>query len=212
MAPVQTMPSWESMPTTDAETAVIAYLGPRPPRCVGMSLLHVGIGNSSLFATHGSDLERFVGITVSLSEQLFHNSKFANAKHAKIVLANKHDPRSYSQIEGKFDFIVDVNLKSFACCESHFDQLMALYADRLESSGAIITAESGVLFGWGGNTNVAHTPGASLDPSAREQRILGISGLKQLSTRYGLELSSISVPLSAGTSLSEEILWILRKT
>jgi hypothetical protein len=181
LAPGQTMPSWDSMPTTLAEMAVIAYLEQRPEQYVGKSLLHVGIGNSSLFATLGRKLEKFVGLTISLPEQQFFQQRFADANATKIILANKHDPRAYSQIDKELDLIVDVNLKSFACCEKHFDQLMALYAQRLARGVVIITALSGIVFGWGGKTRAAHTPGACLDPSDRDNRILGKSGLVQIS-------------------------------
>ena len=205
-----TVSSWESKPTTEAETAVIAFLQQRPQLYAGKRLLHVGVGNCSLPAALADALAAYVGLTVSLPETQLFVEKFATTEHCKVLLVNKYDSRHYSKIEGCFDLIVDVNLKSFACCEKHFDQLMALYAERLNSAGTLITAESGVVFGWAGNTNVAHTPGAQLAPDVAADRVLGLDGLERVSRSFGLDLTCVPAAICEAPGAVEK-LWLLRK-
>jgi hypothetical protein len=206
-----TISSWESQPTTEAETAVIAFLEQRPQLYAGKRLLHVGVGNCSLPVALVDDLAAYVGLTISLPEKRLFEEKFAATGHMRVLLTNKYDPRDYSRIDDFFDLIIDVNLKSFACCEKHFNQLMALCTERLKSGATLITAESGVLWGWAGNTNVAHTPGAQVDPSLAEDRVLGLDGLKRLSRNFGLDLTWV-VPAAIGYApAAMEKLWLLSK-
>jgi hypothetical protein len=209
LTPFHTISSWESQPTTSAEAAVIDYLRQRPALYAGKTLLHVGIGNGSLFEALGGDVEIYVGVTISNPELRLFEERFGAHQQARAILANKHDAREFFRIGSTFDIIVDVNLKSFTCCERHFDATMTYYASCLTPQGMIITAESGVMFGWKGNTNVAHTPGAGSSALDAERRILGIDGLAQLGARHGLDVAAVTVgamPESGG-----ETLWILRR-
>jgi hypothetical protein len=207
LTPAHTISSWESQPTTSAETAVISYLKRRPALYVGKTLLHVGIGNGSLFKAIGEDVEIYVGVTISIPELRLFEEWFAEQKQARAILANKHDPREFSRIGSAFDIIVDVNLKSFACCERHFDATITYYASCLKPQGMIVTAESGVVWGWQGNTNVAHTPGAGSNALDAEHRVLGVDGLVQLGARYCLDLAAVTV--GATQASGSETLWIL---
>jgi hypothetical protein len=114
-----------------------------------------------------------------------------------------------------------VNLKSFACCEQHFQDMMAMYVDRLEPGAAIITTSTGLSFGWSPPKRIAYTPGASADETARRWRILGEQGLQQLGERYGLALEQHTLcgvahwhgqqDLSGEPEIADETLWLLCK-
>jgi hypothetical protein len=210
LTPRHTISSWESRPTTSGEATVIAFLKSRPSLYMGKRLLHVGIGNCSLPDALACGLAGYIGLTISLPEQRLFEHKFLGAKDVEVLLANKFDPRTYSKIKDNFDLIVDVGLKSFACCEKHFLSLMEFYADRLRTGGLLITAESGIQFGWKGNTAVAFTPGAQLDPSAAEYRVLGRHGIEQLGQRFGWTLTcapSATIP----HAMCDETIWLLKK-
>jgi hypothetical protein len=209
LTPAHTISSWETRPTTDAESTVIAFLKQQPQLYAGKRVLHIGIGNGSLPGAFANDLAAYVGLTISVPEMQLFEKRFATSK-ATAMLANKHDPRIHVKIDGHFDLIIDVNLKSFACCERHFDLLMDFYRDRLNPNGVLVTAESGVLFGWTGNTDVAHTPGARLDPEAARFRVLGLDGLERLSRRLGLTLTSIR-SVTIPTAPANETLWLMTK-
>ena len=208
-------------PGTLAEQAVIAFFKANPTRIARKRLLHLGIGNSSIFRAVGDQVSKFVGLTVGLPEKIHFEQTFGHPAHAEIHFASKHDPRNYDKIVGPFDIIVDVNLKSFACCEQHFQDMMALYVDRLAPDGVIITAATGLRFGWSAAKRLANTPGVSAGEAGRSWRILGEQGVQQLGERYGLTLEKHAVrgvahwhgqfDLSGEPDIADESLWLLRK-
>lgn len=73
--------------------------------------------------------------------------------------------------------------------------MMEFFASRLTLGGMLITTETGVLWGWKGNTKRAYTPGAQLDPAIGEFRVLGPDNLEQLCERLGLTMKSVDVPI-----------------
>jgi hypothetical protein len=211
LTPDHTITSWESLPTSPAEAAVIEFLKSQPQRYVGKRLLHVGIGNSSLPTEFAADLAQYTGITISLPEIALFDKKFAGVENAEVLLLNKYDPRMYTKLHGEFDIIIDTLLKSFACCEKHFRLMMEFFASILRSGGTLLTTEAGTLRGWKGNTKVAHTPGAQVDPSIGEFRILGLDNLRCLGERFGLTLNSVKISNSQADSATEDRVLILTK-
>jgi hypothetical protein len=201
--------SWESKPTTCAEQAVIRYLVQWPDRYRGKSLLHVGVGNGALFAATKAALGAFTGVTISRPELDKFNREFGGLPNARVVLANKHDDRVFDAIGDRFDIIVDVNLKSFACCEKHFGRTMTYFARSLSQGGSLITAQSGLDFGWAGNTAVAYTPGADTNPLMSAHRVLGADGLLRLSVDLGLAARSLVI--EPNSACEAETLWMLEK-
>ena len=43
-----------------------------------------------------------------------------------------------------YDIIIDVNLKSFSCCEKAFEKLFSNYVSMLRNDGKIITGKKGM--------------------------------------------------------------------
>ena len=43
-----------------------------------------------------------------------------------------------------YDFIIDVNLKSFSCCDGAFDEMFKKYLNLLNVKGKILTAKNGL--------------------------------------------------------------------
>jgi len=204
-----TISCWEARPTTCDEEAVITYLVASPGRYYNKTLLHIGIGNGSLFASTGANLDAYTGITISCPELESFKDRFADKKNARAILANKHDERLFDLIGYSFDIIVDVNLKSFACCEKHFRSTMRYFGNCLTRGGMLITAERGLNFGWAGNIAVAHTPGADTNPAASVNRILGPDGFVRLGADLDLAVETVSVP--PNERCTAETLWIFRK-
>jgi hypothetical protein len=211
LTPDHTISSFESQPTSEAEVAIIAFLKSEPRRYAGKRLLHVGVGNSSLPAELAADLARYIGITISLPEIAQFEQKFAGVENAKAVLLNKYDRRMYAKLNGEFDIIVDTLLKSFACCEKHFGQMMKFFTSKLRSGGTLITTETGVQWGWKGNTKRAYTPGAQVDPSIGRFRVLGRDNLRRLGERLGLTMNSVNVPNSKIDPAADDHILILTK-
>jgi hypothetical protein len=165
------------------------------------------VGNGELYAATRAQLGTYTGVTISRPELDHFGKRFKDAANARTLLANKHDERLLPSIGGNFDLIVDVNLKSFACCERHFRTTMLFFAGSLTSRGKLITAQSGLEFGWAGNTATAHTPGADTNPAVSAHRLLGVKGLTNVSQELGLTLRNVAVK---GTSeCNAEMLWVL---
>ena len=212
---------YNAYPGTLAEQAMIAFLGANPDLVAGKRILHVGLGNSSIFRAYGHRFAAFTGLTVGLPEKLYFEATFGCPANVEIHLANKHDPRNYAKIQGPFDLIIDVNLKSFACCEVHFHDMLMFYVARLNHGGVVLTAASGLAFGWPGNTPQACTPGAAADSASQAWRILGEDGLKDLAEQYGLSVESHELrgiphwqgmrDTSGPPIISDETLWMLKK-
>lgn len=209
LSPEHSTSSWESKETTCAEQAVIRYLVEEPSRYREKTLLHVGIGNGGLFEAIGRELKAYTGITISRPELDCFRRQFPDSKNARTALVNKHDERFFGSMGGDFDIIVDVNLKSFACCEKHFRATMSYFARALTCGGKLVTAQSGLDFGWAGNTAVAYTPGADTRPFMSHHRALRIEGLRRLAA--DLNLKADSVPLEPCGSCDAETIWILEK-
>lgn len=201
--------SYEAQLTTCAEEAVIRYLAESPARYRDKTLLHVGIGNGSLFTAIGAGLRAYTGITISRPELEIFRQTFVDRENVRTILANKHDERLFDSIGDHFDIIVDVNLKSFACCEKHFQATMLYFANSLSPGGIAITAQSGIDFGWAGNTAMAYTPGADTNPMMSQHRILGAEGLARLCPDLDLTVSSVLMQPSG--RCDAETLWILTK-
>ena len=218
LGPENTIEAWEDAPTTREETAVQAYLRDRPSLVHGASMLHIGVGNGSLFEAFGAELAVYVGVTISLPE-VRHFEADLSTPESTVLLADKYDVAALWSLPRRFDLIVDVNLRSYACCETHFSELMAFYADRLGPGAILITAQSGMSFGWLGNTGVAYTPALVKHPASAQARTLDADALGLLAEQHGLDLQSTLVSgvehfhgSTDGQALcSDELLWILTR-
>lgn len=195
LTPAHTISSYECQPTSGAEAAIMAFLKSEPRRYLNKRLLHVGVGNSSLPLEFAAYLSEYVGITISLPEIANFDRKLTGVRRAKALLLNKYDPRMYRGLPGKFEIIVDTLLKSFACCEKHFEQMMEFFVSKLTRDGILLTTKTGVLWGWKGNTKLAYTPGAQTDPEIGRFRVLGLDNLSRLCERLGLTMRSEEVPI-----------------
>jgi hypothetical protein len=136
-------------------------------------ILHVGVGNSDLasrFLSLGGWID---GVTIGEREwQMAQAAAFVlshryytcqvNKYSAELVQAFKHAP---------YDFIIDNNLASYACCVTHFHQMMDNYRNALAPGGAILTDRAGL----------AHAPG---DPNWNL-----VDDIQAVADRFGLVLT-----------------------
>jgi hypothetical protein len=114
----------------------------------GRSVLHVGIGNSSLAARLAGRGVRVDGITVSLREKLHADALRLPGYH--VLVLNKHTP-AIAALPERYDYIVDSHLTGFMCCERHFDVMLRGYVHRLAPGGRILTDEEGLAWTVDGN-------------------------------------------------------------
>lgn len=105
-------------------------------------MLHVGVGNSGLARRFYSSLGRIDGITATPAEQALARS--LGLERYGCILHNKfcNPPET---LRGGYDFILDNNLTTYACCLGHFADLMKAYCALLADSGQIVTDRQGLM-------------------------------------------------------------------
>jgi hypothetical protein len=128
--------------TTKSELRVEQYLKSCDLR--GKSLLHIGVGNSQLAACFAPMLSRIDGVTIMPNEK--QRAEDLNIANYQVLLSNKYAPDLAWRLTAKYDFIVDVNLASFCCCQFHFDAMMESYTRLLNAAGLILTDLEGMLW------------------------------------------------------------------
>lgn len=138
------IPRW--IDHTDLETTVdqariedaLAAIGPGSEQ----QILHVGVGNSRLARRFAPQVRLVDGITVWAPER-------ARARSLQIANYTVHFVSKYSReflltIDHDYDYIVDNNLASFACCKYHFYRMLDNYLWCLRPGGRILTDQRGM--------------------------------------------------------------------
>jgi FkbM family methyltransferase len=104
-------------------------------------LLHIGAGNSSLGSRLAPRVEVVLGTTIHDEERLLAES--LGLANYSVVVANKYS-NDMDQLSGHYDFIIDNNPASFACCLFHFARMLVTYVDLLSDGGLLLIAEPGM--------------------------------------------------------------------
>jgi hypothetical protein len=128
--------------TTKSELRVEHYLSNGDLR--QKSMLHIGVGNSQLATRFAPILSRLDGITIMPNERK--RAESLGMANYQVLLANKYAPDLAQRFPRKYDYIVDVNLASFCCCQFHFDAMMKSYAGLLNEAGLVLTDLEGMLW------------------------------------------------------------------
>lgn len=113
-----------------------------PLFAAGASLLHVGVGNSKLAQRFSSRTRRIDGLTVSEREQT--HAQSLGLRNYTVHVLNKYSRDFGHVFADTYDFIIDNNLASFACCRRHFHVMVASYVGALKPGGAILTDQAGM--------------------------------------------------------------------
>ena len=140
---------WTHQETTRDQVRIEAVLDTMA--VTGTSMLHVGVGNSKLAQRFARQARRLDGLTVHQNEKT-HADALGIPNYTVYVL-NKYSPEFVSVITKTYDFIIDNNLASFACCQYHFAVMFENYLRALTSHGQILTCQIGMdayvgAFGW----------------------------------------------------------------
>ena len=130
---------WSERPTTRDQQRIEDFIAPLVQ--AGSRLLHIGIGNSLLARRFSGQVAAIAGVTISRAE--IDHAQTLNLPDYTVHLANKY-ARGFVKIGRGFDFIIDNNPSTFACCRSHFFRMMAGYMAILAPGGMIVTDRSGL--------------------------------------------------------------------
>ena len=131
---------WTQQETTRDQVRIEAVLDTLA--VMDASILHVGVGNSRFAQRFASRARRIDGLTVHQNEKT-HADTLGIPNYTVYVL-NKYSPEFASVIAKTYDFIIDNNLASFACCKQHFYVMCENYLRVLASHGQILTCQIGM--------------------------------------------------------------------
>ena len=110
-----------------------------------MNIFQAGIGNSSLFDLLQNKVGRFVGVTIAQEEVDYAKDKFPNDFGGKYIATLSNKYTSDVICLGKdFDYIIDNDLSSYACCHNHFHLMLDAYRNMLKPDGAILVGFMGL--------------------------------------------------------------------
>ena len=108
----------------------------------GKNLLHVGVGNSKFARRFAGQVNLIDGLTVNRAEKALADSQ--EIGNYAVYLLNKYSREFILTIKHRFDFIIDNNLASFACCKFHFYLMLDNYVWSLKPGGQILTDQRGM--------------------------------------------------------------------
>src|SRR2546428_1919213 len=140
---------WTQQETTRDQPRIEAVLDTLA--VTGASILHVGVGNSRFAQRFASRARHIDGLTVHQNEKTYADA--LGLPNYTVYVLNKHSQAFVSVIANTYDFIIDNNLASFACCKYHFSVMFENYLRALTSHGQILTCQIGMdayhgHFGW----------------------------------------------------------------
>ena len=167
---------YSSCPPTDDQIAINRWLTHAP--LAGKRILHVGAGNSSLASLLADKVGAIVAVTVSVDE--LRHAQMLDLPGYTPLLMNKHGEAFANAFDARsFDYIVDNNLSSFACCQKHFERYFAAIAEALAEDGVILTH-------WLGMRWVLDVGVDDVEPAW----LLDERKLRTIATAFGLRLDS----------------------
>lgn len=134
--------SWTTRKTTKDLRNIEAFLSPHTDP---IKVLQIGVGNSSLYKNIRHRTSKFVGITVVEDEVDFAKQSFPDeyGSKYKVTVCNKYSSRLVTLGVG-FDYIVDNDISSYACCKKHFNDMLEAYSRMLSKNGKILIGFNGL--------------------------------------------------------------------
>ena len=129
---------WENRQITSDELEIVYFL--KKKNIKNKNILHIGIGNS-YFAKNLSKNNKITGVTI-LEKELFNGNQL-NINKYKIIIKNKYQ-KNFIFKKNTFDIIVDINLKSYSCCQRAFEYMFKNLTASLNKNSMIVTSKKGM--------------------------------------------------------------------
>ena len=110
----------------------------------GRRILHIGVGNSGFAVRFAPRAALIDGLTVSEPEKVLADS--LAIPDYTVHLLSKYSREFLTVIGNRYDYVVDNNLASYACCKYHFYRMLDNYLWCMEPGGRILTDQRGMDF------------------------------------------------------------------
>lgn len=124
-------------PTSDLR-AIVEYLHTKP--ITHSTILSIGVGNSYLANELHAQCKHIDGISIVPQEITL--AETLGYTNYSVVLLDKYGVIS-PKLKGSYDFIVDNDLAGYACCLTHFHEMIQSYISLLAPQGIILTGIRG---------------------------------------------------------------------
>jgi hypothetical protein len=108
----------------------------------GKNILHVGVGNSKFAERFAGRVNLIDGLTVNQNEKALADS--LPISNYTAYLLNKYGREFLLTLTNRYDFVIDNNLASFACCKYHFYRMLDNYLWSMRPGGQILTDQQGM--------------------------------------------------------------------
>lgn len=133
--------SWVSKKITLDQIRMNAYLSSQP--LMGTNLLHVGIGSSAIAKSFANKVDHIDGVTVTQAE--YDHALTLHCNNYRIFQFNKYGNQML-ELPRHYNFILDNNLSSYACCIYHFKTMLEQYLQLLKPNGQLVTDTKGLRY------------------------------------------------------------------
>ena len=135
---------WLEKITRDQE-GIRSYIADNQDIYRDKTCLHIGTGDSSIATNYHKLFKHIDGLAIDPNEVKHANNK--TISNYTCYLINKHKLEELSVL-GKYDVIIDNNIKSYTCCDEHYLDYFNWILDSVASrNGEIITHTLGFAAG-----------------------------------------------------------------
>jgi hypothetical protein len=169
--------------TCEDQRALEDYLEDQGEQLTSARLLHVGIGNSSLAYRFHLRCRAIDGLTIMPAERA--RAESLRLLGYTVLELNKYSVEFTRRLTPGYDWIIDNNPASFACCRYHHARLLEHYHWALGPRGRVLTHRRGL--DWVALDRRWHM---SFNDLAAAASRLGLKAVKLTAEIYALEHDS----------------------
>ena len=185
MKNLNTSSYWENKKVTSEEFAIFKYLKKNIKS--NSDILHIGVGCSHGVQVLKNKFNSFIGLTIAGQEKS--KADYLNIKNNSTYLVDKYNSEQLNKIlkPNSFDYIIDINLKSFSPSNELYENMMNNFYSFLKVDGSILTSESGMKW----TTQLNLVSNNFLQIGGNDNNMLTIKDLENFAQKNNLIIEKI---------------------
>ena len=185
MKNLNTSSYWENKKVTSEEFAIFKYLKKNIKS--NSDILHIGVGCSHGVQILKNKFNSFIGLTIAGLEKS--KADYLNIKNNSTYLVDKYNSEQLNKVlkPNSFDYIIDINLKSFSPSNELYENMMSNFYRFLKVDGSILTSESGMKW----TTELNLVSNNFLQIGGNDNNILTIKDLENFAQKNNLTIERI---------------------
>jgi hypothetical protein len=196
---------WENKKVTSEEFAIFEYLKNNIKS--NSDILHIGVGCSHGVQILKNKFNSFTGLTIAGLEK--NKADSLNIENNSTIIVDKYDHNKLIKIIKfkTFDYIIDINLKSFSPNNQMYENMMKNFYNFLKIGGCIITSESGM--NWTTKLNLVYNNFMQI--GGNEENILSKNDLEKFAQKFNLSFEEITQKYGFFKRKSETLYKLVKK-